>query len=117
MAVVATVAIILRLLGVVLEFAAEYCACDGTNYAMATHLVATEVSGSTATESAHEATVTLLLHSWVTVAILLPGLTVGVLALWVLVLTIWSLLRELVLRLGARVSSLLILALLPKHRQ
>lgn len=113
MAIVTAVAIVLRLLGVVLELAAEHSACDGTKNAVATHLVATKVTGSTATKSAHQATVTLLLHSWVAVAVLLPGLAVGILALWVLVLTIGALLRELVLRLGARISSLLILAVLP----
>ena len=53
-----------------------------------------------------------MLHSGVAraVLLLLPRLTVCVLALWVLILTIRSLLGELVLRLRARVASLLILA-------
>lgn len=113
--VVATVAIVLGLLGVVLELAAEHRACYGAQDAVTAHLVATEVSGSTATESAHQTTVTLLLHGWVTGAVLLlPGLPVGILALWVLVLAVGSLLGELVLGLRAGISSLLILAVLPE---
>ena len=51
-----------------------------------------------------------MLHGWIAAAILLTGLSVSVLALRVLVLTIGTLLGELVLRLRARVASLLILA-------
>ena len=51
-----------------------------------------------------------MLHGWIAAAILLTGLSVSVLALRVLVLAIGTLLGELVLRLRARVASLLILA-------
>lgn len=82
---------------------------------MATHLVATKVSGSTTAKSTHKPSVPLLLHRWVTGAVLLlSGLDVRVLALWVLILAVGALLRELVLRLRAGVASLLMrLIILP----
>lgn len=109
MAVVATVAVVLGLLVVVLELAAEDCACEGTENTVATHLVAAKVSGSTATQSAHQAAVTFLLHGRVATAILLSRLAMSVLALRVLILPVGTLLRELVLRLRAGVAALLIL--------
>ena len=99
---------------VVFKFAAEHGTCYGTQNAVAAHLVAAKVSGSTTTHSAQEASITLLLHSWVAGSILLLArLAVGVLALRVLVLAIRTLLRKLVLRLRAGVTSLLVLAILP----
>jgi hypothetical protein len=101
---------------VVFELTTKHCTGDGTNNAVATHLVAAKVSSSTAAQGAHKASVTLLLHSWVAGAILLllSGLPVGVLALWVLVLAVGTLLRELIVRLLAGVASLLVLAVLPE---
>lgn len=118
MSVVAAILVVLRLLEVVFGLVTENCASNGTDNAVAAHLVAAKVSSSTATEGAHKATVTLLLHSWVAGAILLllPRLPVGVLALWVLILAIRTLLRELVVRLLAGVTSLLLLAILPLLR-
>lgn len=114
MTVVATILVVLGLLEVVFGLAAKYCACYGTQNAVAAHLVATEVSGSAATESSHKPSVTLLLHSWVAgTVLLLSGLAIGILALGILILTIGSLLRELVLRLLTGVASLLVLAVLP----
>ena len=100
MTVVAAVLVVLGFLVVVFQLAAEHCTCYGTYNAVATRFVATEVSGSTATQSAHKPSVTLLLHSWVAGAVLLlTGLAIGVLAMRILILAIRSLLRELVLRL------------------
>lgn len=109
-AIVATVLVILGLLVLVFKLAAEHCAGESTEDAVAAHLVAAEVSGCTATKSAHQTAVAFLLHGWIAAAILLAGLSVSVLALRVLILTIGTLLRELVLRLRAGVASLLILA-------
>lgn len=113
MAIVATVlVVVLRLLEVVLCLATKHGACYGTEDAVAAHLVAAKVSGSTATKSAHQASVTLLLHSWIAGTILLSRLTVGILALGILILAVGTLLRELILRLRAGVPSLLVLAIL-----
>jgi hypothetical protein len=109
-AVVATVLVVLGLLVLVFKLAAEHCAGESTEDAVAAHLVAAKVSGCTATESTHHTAVTFLLHGWIAAAILLTGLSVSVLALGVLILTIGTLLGELVLRLRAGVASLLILA-------
>lgn len=82
---------------------------------MTAHLVATKVAGSTATESSHKPSVALLLHGRVAgTVLLLSGLAVGVLALWILILAVRSLLRELVLRLRAGIASLLLLTVLPE---
>ena len=115
MPVVAAILIVLGLLVVVFELTTEHCTGDGTDNAVATHLVAAKVSSSAAAQGAHKASVTLLLHSWVAGAILLlSGLAVGVLALWILVLAVGTLLRELIVRLLAGVASLLVLAVLPE---
>ena len=115
MSVVATVLVVLGLLLVVFELAAEYCTSDGTHNAMAAHLVAAKVSSSTTTHGAQKASVALLLHGGVTGTILLLSrLAVCVLALWILILTVRTLLRELALRLRAGVTSLLVLAVLPE---
>ena len=98
-AVVATVLVVLRLLVLVFELAAEHCAGESTEDAVAAHLVAAKVSGCTATEGAHQTTVTFLLHGWIAAAVLLTRLGVRVLALRVLILTVGTLLGELVLRL------------------
>ena len=50
-AVVATVLVILGLLVLVFKLAAEHCAGESTEDAVAAHLVAAKVSGCTATES------------------------------------------------------------------
>ena len=112
--VAATILVVLGLLVLVFKLAAENCAGDSTNNAVAAHLVAAEVSSSTATHGAQKASVALLLHSGIagTVLLLLSGLGVRVLALWVLVLAVGALLRELVLRLRAGVTSLRMLGVL-----
>ena len=97
-AVVATV-LVLGLLVLVFKLAAEYRAGESTQDAVAAHLVAAKVSGCTATEGAHQTTVTFLLHGWIAAAVLLTRLGVRVLALRVLILTVGTLLGELVLRL------------------
>jgi len=111
-AVVAAILVVLGLLELVLKLAAEHRACESTEDAVAAHLVTAKVSGCTATEGAHQTAVAFLLHGWIAAAILLAGLSVSVLALRVLILTVGSLLGELVLRLCAGVASLLVLALL-----
>ena len=50
-AVVATVLVVLGLLVLVFKLAAEHCAGESTEDAVAAHLVAAKVSGCTATES------------------------------------------------------------------
>lgn len=118
MSVIAAVLVLLGLLGVVLKLAAEHCPSDGTNNAVAAHLVAAKVSSSTTAHGAEKASVTFLLHGRVTGAVLLlPGLAICVLALavGVLVLAVRTLLWELVLRLRAGVTSLLILVILPAN--
>ena len=97
-AVVATV-LVLGLLVLVFKLAAEHRAGESTKDAVAAHLVAAKVSGCTATEGAHQTTVTFLLHGWIAAAVLLTRLGVMVLALRVLILTVGTLLGELVLRL------------------
>lgn len=112
--VAAVLVVVLRLLEVVFSLAAEHCTCYGAQNTMAAHLVTAKVSGSTATKSTHKSSVALLLHSWVTgTVLLLTRLAVGVLALWVLVLAVRTLLRELILRLRGGVTSLLVLTILP----
>lgn len=114
MTIVATVlVVVLRLLEVVLGLTTKHGTCYGTDDAVTAHLVAPEVPSSTATKSAHQTSVTLLLHSWITGAVLLLSrLTVRVLALGVLILAVGTLLGELVLRLRAGVAALLVLAIL-----
>jgi hypothetical protein len=79
---------------------------------MAAHLVASKVSGSSTTESAHKASVALSLRAGIgrSVGALLTGCTVRVLllALRVLVALVWALLGKLVLWCGAGVASLLL---------
>lgn len=112
--VAAILVIVLRLLEVILGLATKHGACYGTENAVAAHLITAKVSRSTTTKSAHQTSITLLLHGWIAGSILLlTGLTVGVLTLGVLILTVGTLLGKLVLRLGARVASLLVLAVLP----
>ena len=111
--VAAILVVVLGLLEVVFSLATKHGTCYGTEDAVAAHLVAAEVSSSTATKSAHQASVTLLLHSRITGSVLLLSrLTVRVLALGVLILTVGTLLRELILGLRAGVASLLVLAML-----
>jgi len=111
--VAAILVVVLGLLQMVLGFATKHGTCYGTKNAVAAHLVAAEVSGSTATKSAHQTSVTLLLHCRIIGAVLLLSrLTVRVLALGVLILTVGTLLGELTLRLRAGVAFLLVLAIL-----
>ena len=95
--VAAILVVVLGLLEVVLSLATKHGTCYGTEDAV----------------SAHQASVTLLLHSRITGSVLLLSrLTVRVLALGVLILTVGTLLRELILGLRAGVASLLVLAML-----
>jgi hypothetical protein len=109
--VAAILVVVLGLLEVVLSLATKHGTCYGTEDAVAAHLVAAEVSGSTATKSTHQASVTFLLHSRITGSVmLLSRLTVRVLG--ILILTVGTLLRELILGLRTGVTSLLVLAIL-----
>jgi len=110
--VVTTLVVVLGLLGLVLKLRAQHSACYGTDQAVSTaDLATTKVAGSTTAEGTHQAPVTLGLSVGICrTIVLLARLTIGVgglLALWVLVMRICALLRELVLGLSTRVLSLL----------
>lgn len=112
--IVATLVAVLWLLVLVFKLASHDGAGNGSDDAMATQLVSAKVTSSTATKSTHQPSVALSLCVGVcgSVLLLLSRLTVGVLALRILVLRIGALLWELVLGLGTWILALL-LSILP----
>lgn len=113
--IVATLVAVLWLLVLVFKLASHDGAGNGSDDAMATQLVSAKVTSSTATKSTHQPSVALSLCVGVcgSVLLLLSRLTVGVLALRILVLRIGALLWELVLGLGTWILALLLLSILP----
>ena len=95
----------LGFLVVVLELATGDGACYGSKDAVSTHLVAAKVTGCTAAHGTQQSTVAFSLCGRVRGAVL-PWLTIGVLALRILVLRVGALLRELVRRLWTRILAL-----------
>jgi hypothetical protein len=106
-------AIVLGLLVLVLELGANKRARQGSNNAVTAQLVAAKVSSCTTAQSAHQAAIALTLSAGVSGSIAwgTSGLAVCVLvlALWILVCGVCALLGELVLRLSAGITALLLL--------
>jgi hypothetical protein len=104
---------VLGLLVLVLELGAYKRACQGSDNAVTAQLVATKVSGCTAAQSTHQATVALALSTGISGTIAWGtswlAVCIWVLALGILVCRVCALLRKLILRLGARVCALLLL--------
>lgn len=107
--VVATLLVVFLVLVLVLELAAKNSASNGTEDAVAAHLVAAEVARCTTTESTHQTTIALSLRTGVSRAVLLlAGLAICVVALWILILWVGTLLWELVLGCLARILLVLL---------
>lgn len=106
-------AVVLGLFVLVLELRTHHSACYRSNDAVAAELVASEVSCSSTSKGAHQASIALSLIIGVGGAVLLlPRLSVCVwclVALRVLVMSVGALLRELVLWLSSGISSLSLL--------
>ena len=105
--VVAALLVVLLVLVLVLELGAQDSSGNGADDAVAAHLVSAEVSRSTASEGAHQASVALGLCIGVGGAVVLAWLTILVLLpLRVLVMRVSALLRELLCGCLARVRLL-----------
>lgn len=96
-AVYRSVTAVLLVLVLVLELAAKHRSGKGTNDSVATHLVSSKVPCGASSQCAHQSSVALSLRVGIGGAIrLLAGLSVrGLRVVWVLVLLIGALLREL----------------------